>query len=449
MKLDHDELMIKRALISTHTPDYNIHQQVQEKLHKRKKYTPFKKIIPIAIASVMFLFTFGVSAAYIPSFNNLVAIVSPKIAEQLQPIQMSSEDNGIKMEVVAAMADEEMAVIYITMQDLTGDRIDKTLDLYDDYSLTGGYNTFNCQVVDYDEKTKKATLQIQANGKKGLSGDKLNFRLNSFLSHKQTFEKVDLNVNLLDIKKKLPQTMLLDRAYYSGGGGELYEEFWGEKLDRNGKVGILKPGGAEMMIPEIDFVHISNIGFIGNRLHVQTKWEENNVDNHGLLYIVDSFGKKIDSASISFGMDDSGKLKYGSNMSEEIFDIGDADVSNLKLIGDFVTSKNHTKGNWSTTFKIEPMKEQQNKDVSIDFGTWASSRMVVSPLGVTLYGEGEASNPVDTSVSVKMKDGTTQVLDSRISFSDEEEVKFKFLPTLSLDIANIEAVIINGMEIIL
>lgn len=43
------------------------------------------------------------------------------------------------MEVVAAMSDQEMTVIYVTMQDLIDNRIDETIDLYDSYSLAGGY----------------------------------------------------------------------------------------------------------------------------------------------------------------------------------------------------------------------------------------------------------------------------------------------------------------------
>ena len=80
-------------------------------------------------AFAMLIFSVGVGAAYIPSINNLLSIVSPKTALKLEPIESSSEDDGIKMEVVAAMSDEEMAIIILRMQDLTGNRIDETLDL--------------------------------------------------------------------------------------------------------------------------------------------------------------------------------------------------------------------------------------------------------------------------------------------------------------------------------
>jgi hypothetical protein len=61
------------------------------------------------------------------------------------------------MNVVAAMNDDEMAVIYVTMQDLTGNRIDESLDIYD-YSLSSAH-IFNSQLVHYDKATKTATLR--------------------------------------------------------------------------------------------------------------------------------------------------------------------------------------------------------------------------------------------------------------------------------------------------
>ena len=40
----------------------------------------------------------------------------------LQPLEIACKDNGIKMEVLGAMNDDEMALFTITMKDLVGDR---------------------------------------------------------------------------------------------------------------------------------------------------------------------------------------------------------------------------------------------------------------------------------------------------------------------------------------
>ena len=107
-------------------------------------------------------------------FKNLLPIAGSDLMLLLQPIEVACEDNGIKMEVIGAMNDDEMAVIYITMKDLEGDRIDKTLDIYN-YRLTGTHIS-NCQIVHFDEATKTATLRMQANGEEKLNGKRCIFK---------------------------------------------------------------------------------------------------------------------------------------------------------------------------------------------------------------------------------------------------------------------------------
>src|SRR5699024_5692890 len=126
-----------------------------KKLKQKSSIINKKQPLKIAMVTcICIMLSVGVLAATVPSFNEIVSIVSSDIASILQPIEMTSEDNGIKMEVVAAYNDDEMAVIYITMQDLTGDRIDESLDLYN-YTLSEGA-LFNSQIIGYDEETKTA-----------------------------------------------------------------------------------------------------------------------------------------------------------------------------------------------------------------------------------------------------------------------------------------------------
>ncbi|WP_144376734.1 DUF4179 domain-containing protein [Paenibacillus sp. FSL A5-0031] len=407
--------------------------------HPKRKFK--KRLVFPVVASLSLVFSIGVGAATMPSFNNLLSIVSPQIALMLQPIEMSSEDDGIKMEVVAAMNDDEMAVIYVTMQDLTGNRIDETLDLYDDYSFSEGH-MFNIQMVGYDETTHTATLRMQANGGERLNNKKISFRLNSFLSHKQTFEEVKVNANLMEAKNNTPQTILLDLNNSPGGGGEIFG-----KLKEQGIIRVLKPDETKLYLPEIKFMHISNLGFIDNRLHIQTKWTRDDIDSHGYFYFIDPSGNKIHTSNVSFGIDDLGNTNYGNEYVEYIFDIDNLNINDLKLMGYFVSNNNYTVGDWNTIFKMRSVSEEKNAAFSKDFGTWMANRMTVSPLGVTLYGIGELNNSSEIAVTAKMYDGTVQTFDSMTSFSDNEKVKAKFIPTLPLDISKIEAITIDGVEI--
>ena len=59
----------------------------------------------------------------------------PGAAEFFSPVNESCVDNGIEMCVKAIYVHDDSADIYISMKDLTGDRIDETTDLFDSYEI--------------------------------------------------------------------------------------------------------------------------------------------------------------------------------------------------------------------------------------------------------------------------------------------------------------------------
>lgn len=432
---------IKQELEKIEIPN-ELHERSRFGVMKAKSEKPKRKLKKLAIpliASALVVFSTGVGAARIPSFNNLIATVSPEIALMLQPIEISDENDGIKMEVVAAMNDNEMAIIYVTLQDLTGNRIDETLDLYD-YSLTGA-QMFNSRIVDYDKKTNTATVRIQGNGGDNLNNRKVKLRINSFLSDKQTFE-VAVDANLSEITSKPPQTIQLDMNDIPGGGGNLYQ-----KLQDQGIIQVLKPNKLEMPLPEIEFMPITNMGIIDNHLHIQVRWNKGNIDDHGYFYFVDDSGNEIHPTNITFGIDEAGHTNYGDGYTEYIFDIDSVDFEEQELIAHFVSNGEYTTGNWNTTFKMRSVQDEMNSDFHKNFGTWSSKNISISPLGVTLYGNGKFNDSIEIDVRAKMTDGSVQTLDSMTSFSEEGKVKVKFIPSLPLEVSKIRSINIDGKDI--
>jgi hypothetical protein len=222
MKYDRDEQIIKARLSTIKTPEYDIATKVNKELKQKGFIINKRKPLKITMVTcICIMVSVGVLAATVPSFNKIVSKICPEIAPILQPIEMVSEDNGIKMEVVAAYNDDEMAVIYLTMQDLTGDRIDESLDLYN-YTLSEGA-LFNSQIIGYDEETKTATLRIQANGGEKMNGKKLSFAVKSFLSGSLVFDEVETGINLMDIEDVSSQTIPLNMERVSGGSGTMFD----------------------------------------------------------------------------------------------------------------------------------------------------------------------------------------------------------------------------------
>lgn len=433
MKFDSDEILIKKVLDTIQTPKYDIVSNVQRQIKSRRHR---RKIASIAIACVCMMISFGAMAAKIPSVNERLANISPELALLFQPIEVISEDNGIEMEVVGAMNDDEMAIIYVTMKDLVGDRIDETLDIYN-YGLTGTYVS-NCKIVHYDEVNKIATLRMQANGGEKLNGKKVTFQVDSFLSDKLTFDGVETGIDLSNINEvNDSETILLDtNNNVSGGSGELFEK---------DIIRVLSPDKRKITLPNIDFMYISNIGYIDGRLHILTKWVGDGVDDHGYFYFTDISGNRIEKypSNISFGIDESGNTKWGREYQEYIFDVSDIDIDELKLMGFFVSHNNYIEGNWKTTFKIQSVGEEKEVKSNIKLDNLDINNVRVSSLGVTLVGTGENSSLNEIPISINMTDGRTQIFESGMSYNNDNEIKIKYISDIPLNVSEIESVTID------
>ncbi len=428
-----------KNIIDSRLSNLKLNDEFESKvLSKANKPKTIKKPLAIAVAVCLFIMlTIPVMATAIPSFTALVSLLSSEVALMLQPIESVSEDNGIKMEVVAAMNDDETAVAYVTMQDLTGDRVDQTISL-DIFSITGA-SMFTNEVIAYDEKTKTATIRLLANGGRKLNGKKVALRVNSFLSGQHKYNEVETGVDLTGIHKNV-ETIPLDMNNIPGGGGMLFET-----LKSKSTIQILKTDKMDITLPGIDFVHISNIGFVDGLLHVQLKWSETSINDHGYVYLTDASGNIIYPSNVSFGTDESGNTKFGNQYEEDIFDINSGQLGEFKLKGYFVTYSGYIQGNWETTFRIEAVAKSKQADCNIDLGNLKINSVSISPLGVSILGDNKGNRPDDIDISVIMADGSVQEFNSTTTYTDRGNFTRKYMPNSPLAIENVKEVIINGV----
>ena len=398
---------------------------------------------PLGIAAAVCLciaLALPVMAATIPSFNRLVSLVSPQIAQKLQPIELVSVSNGIKMEVVAAMNDDDTAVVYLTMQDLTGNRIDESMNLLDGFSISGA-NMLTSEIVDFDAKTKTATLRLMGSGGDKLEGQKVTVRINSFMSGKNVYREVDPGVDLTALLQD-PETTALAMNNSPGGGGELYPT-----LREQGTIEVLKKDALRIPLPGIDFAEISNIGRVDGRLHVQVRWSCDGVENNGYLYLTDAAGNMIYPSNVSLNHKAEGTSKY----EENIFELDKTELGGLKLKGYFVSYDRQTEGNWQTTFKIEAVTKAQEAACDIETANMKITRVAISPLGITIMGSGKAPDP-DTShnlaIAAIMAGGKrVDDFDTTNTLNENGKIIIKYMPGSLLDVKNVRAVDINGTTI--
>ena len=303
-----------------------------------------KPIIALASFCLCIFLVMPVLAGTVNPIYQLMYLVSPATAQFFMPVEKSDEDNGIKMEVVSAYIHENIAEIYITMEDLKENRIDGTIDLYDSYSIHRPVDSIaHCSRVGYDSETKKATFLITVEewGNKNINGDKITFSVREFLSHKKKYEDIPILIDLSEI----PIAEFTQKISTRGGG-------YIAPGDTSAFVDALIPS-TPMSEFTVEGIELTGIGYIDGMLHFQTSVKDRlNNDNHGHFYLKDKAGNKIisnDSFDFVEYDDQENRIDYHN----DVFDIPKDEISNYTLSGYFVISGMKTEGNWRVTFPLE------------------------------------------------------------------------------------------------
>lgn len=308
---------------------------------KRRRIRPGVTAVAAVLACI--LLATPVMAATLEPFRAILYAVSPATAQYFTPVQKSCEDNGIRMEVVASYIHGDTAELYVSLQDLTGDRIDETTDLFDSYDIRRPYdNSATCSLVDYDEDTRTATFLISITewNNHRIAGSKITFTVREFLSHKQIYEDVEIPVDLTALGDVETQ-----QVEPTGGSGTILD----------GKATALIPGVPRQEFP-VEGIDLTAIGYVDGKLHVQMALKNClETDNHGWFYLVDENGNPIDSdGGFYFRSQDDGEGR--TDYLEVIFSIPQEEIGNYTLSGYFVTCDTLTKGNWRVTFPLTNME---------------------------------------------------------------------------------------------
>jgi len=397
-----------------------------------------------------------------PSFTALLSILGSKGSKfegQLQPINIVNEDSGIKMEVIGAMNDDDAVYIYISLQDLIGNRIDKSLQIFNyEVKCNGVYlNTFplTTKVLTYDEATYTAIMQLFATtdgtGIDTLNGKKITVHFDELPGVIQKSDDTDIKINLGEISDKV-NTVEIDKNYISTVVvADVYSYYeLQSKLDNGQTINILKPNELHIPIPGNNFIYISNIGIVDGKLHVQlcknyikssAMYTNGNLalttdspdavkDNY--YYSVDGYDfVQLPYNEIIFHLDEKGNIQKNTvnldNMvyirgngesninpdySEVIYTASPDILSNCKLKALGFININYAPCNLQATFEVNALKESKSTKCNIDLGVINLNEIDLSPFGITILGNEDESYSLNMDISVTMADGLVEKLSS-------------------------------------
>lgn len=337
---------LKNAVTEIHMPEEMKARMIRNAIAEKSAKAAIppaaarKKMVAAAVAAILCL-TLAVPAlaATVAPVYELMYLVSPAIAQYFQPVQKSDVDNGVKMEVVSAYVHGETAQIYVTMQDLQGDRIDETIDLYDSYSIRSPFDSSaHCERVGYDADTKTATflISISQMGGHDIEGDKITFSVKQFLSHKTEHDGVPIPVDLTDV----PVATETQSVNLTGGG-----------TDDDGLFQALLPGTPAEAFP-VNGINFTGMAFVNDKLHMQIAIEDRlSNDNHGYFYLKDAGGNTVACDTNYYFMEETAEGR--TDYIEYVFSITPEALAECSLFGHFWISGQLTEGNWRITFPLE------------------------------------------------------------------------------------------------
>lgn len=323
---------------------------IEDNMIKEAKETPQKTVcIPfrkLAVAAVIALVCFGsvpaLAAADVEPAYNLLYTLSPALAQKFKPIHRSCTDQGIQMEVDSAYIHGDTAEAIICIKDLSGDRIDETVDLFDSYTIRNIKDSSGtCNLLDYNETTGVATFAVLMEQMDGssLTGSKVTFSVSKLLCKKEQFNGA---LEELSLSSVTGTPVLIDNVKIRGGGGS----------PRPDNTVFLQPASSPLSTP-ISGISVTGLGYENGKLHVQICYKDiGTTDNHGWIWLQDKNGEVVNcSYDVSF-WDSSLTDSY----DEYFFELPYEELENYTIYGEFVSSGLLIEGDWQITFPLEKVK---------------------------------------------------------------------------------------------
>ncbi len=475
---DKNEQDIHDALSQITVDASKLAKQVKRRLNEEPPHTaqrrmrwPMTAVIAIAMSAMLVV---TAAAATLGGFDWFIKKFNPSFGEIVEPVEAYCEDHGIRMEVIGAQKYDNMAVVYLSLQDVSGqNRLTEQTDFQDGFSVKMStqaqeeakrqkgkidseiVSSFSCgqKMLYFDEETNTIYYEfnITADADSPLSDP---LELGSFRIYfdKREYEDEPVSLSLSGIKEA--ETVSI-RGGQIWGGSNVPDDL---KIPTT----VLAPGNYAPMPHGEDDQWVSNIGIIDGKLHVQ---------------IGKVFGKEFGSSDASLAlMTPDGKI-IQTDYELYLFGNGDCRLLDLKKndYGDAVykyeeavfsidTEKldgytlcytgsvySGVEGRWKVAANISDTSRKMRiltNDIPVEGHLF--EHMTISPLGLQVIGSytGTECMASGMSVAVETADGVIPLEGGGGTHNSQKKTfNLHWNTETPLDVATVTAVIINGTRI--
>lgn len=335
-------------------PPEDLKDKVFAKLEKPKRRLDMRPLTAAALvlALVLSVGPMTVSGAMV-LITDLMYLVSPETAARFSPIQKTDTENGIRMEVVSASVRGPETEVYVTFEDLKGDRLDGEISLVDGslYRKGSGSEYLNrdghYEVLEYDSERGIQTIMegVTHEASSGDPGEDPFAQAN--LNEKMMYVVEEIQIITEKVNREIP---------YTDTEPEIVE--WREE-----EISIIGMGGTEEWVKQQSFrllaagepmcdlyqgLELMSMGFIDGQFHVlvrETVTEPAQTLGYGVRLFDEEGNSVIWENGISYAEE------TGAKYSEWIFFVSEAEMEQYTPVFDI--SKIETiEGPWRVTFPV-------------------------------------------------------------------------------------------------
>ncbi len=471
-----DEQNIYDALSRITVNTNELAGQVKSRLHEttpcpaapRRRRWPVSAVAAVALA-VLLVGT--AAAAALGGFDWFIEKFNPTFGEVAEPVEISCEDQGIRMEVIGAQKYGNKAIIYLSLQDVSGEnRITEQTDFQDGFNvatrsqvqkmngqgndISSSSYSWSQKMLYFDEKSDTIYFEfnISVDSDEELS-DSFEIGTSLIYFDSKDYEQEPLPLPLSGIGEA--ETISIVKNNIIGGGS--VSNAGAEDVSKLKKV--LAPGKYASLPLGDDNQWISNMGIVDGKLHVQIGkvWNEPfGSAAYPLLYLMTANGALIDADYYSGILCDkhnhpvTGYDDAAYQYNDYIFSVN-ADILDTCTLCYSGSVFSGVEGQWNATLNLGDTSQQMRtwtNDTPVDGCLF--EHMILSPLGLQVLGsyEGEDCEASQMSVQVETSDGIIPLETGGGSYNGKDKTFILQWNTQTpLDVSQVTAVIINGTHI--
>ncbi len=355
------------------------------------RWIVLRRMLATAAAAAVFMATSMVVLAS-PALSAKLSQLSQQTLRYLSPVSAQCESNGISMEVLASMQDDDTVVCYISFTDVTDQkRLDDTLEICD-ISIDGEPTVIYGEPTLQDDGSVVLRVQGQRNPMQAVDG-KVSLSLNGILTGEESVDFQDTGSTVGEIRNQNPAPAMagmvpIYTAYNSVADGSL------STLMEQDQMQVLKPV-VQYTDARVPFLEFQNGGIINGALHLLAKRDPERWYDTCKFMLYDAAGQMVPADSAEFGVGEkleerNSYSRHNTTAVEYVLSIPEGmDPDTLSLYYATNTYKTYIEGNWDVTFAVPDEKYPVIHAVcNQDMNPWTLQSVDVSPFGVECMGTG-------------------------------------------------------------